>query len=90
MAETVGSLVDKLSIIQLKIFHMNEQLVRSDADQKHKIEVKQKINILQEQKKDLENELSGFLKDLVSGKAKLKLYRQFKMYNDPKYRIKNA
>lgn len=90
MAETVGSLVDKISIMQLKIYHMNEQLARKDADGCHKKAVSGKIKVLKIQKKDLEVELTDLLENLVSGKVKLKIYRQFKMYNDPKYRIKNV
>jgi len=90
MAETVGSLVDKISIIQLKIYHFGEQLSRRDADNLHKKMVIGKIKVLKIQKKDLETELSELLKNLAEGKAKLKIYRQFKMYNDPKYRLKNG
>ncbi|MDD5687073.1 MAG: DUF4254 domain-containing protein [Elusimicrobia bacterium] len=88
MAETIGSLVDKLSIIQLKIFYMNRQLERTDADNQHKKEAAQRIKIMQKQKKDLEIELSDLFENVKSGKTKLKIYRQFKMYNDPKYRVK--
>ncbi|MFA5779810.1 MAG: DUF4254 domain-containing protein [Elusimicrobiota bacterium] len=90
MAETVGSLADKISIIQLKIYHMSEQLVRKDADGYHKKIVLDKIKVLKIQKKDLETELSELFKNLAEGKIKLKIYRQFKMYNDTKYRIKNV
>ena len=90
MAETVGSLADKISIIQLKIYHMNEQLARKDADNCHKKMVIGKIEVLKIQKKDLENELSDLFENLIKGEAKLKIYRQFKMYNDPKYRTKNG
>ena len=90
MAETVGSLADKISIIQLKIYHFNEQLVRKDADSYHKKMVLGKIKVLKIQKKDLETELSELFKNLAEGKIKLKIYRQFKMYNDPRYRLKNG
>jgi hypothetical protein len=89
MAETVGSIVDKISILELKIYHMAEQLGRRDVDKKHRIEVKGRLLVLKKQKADLEDELSVLLSDLAAGKAKLKIYRQFKMYNDPKYRTKN-
>lgn len=90
MAETVGSLVDKLIISGLKIYHMNEQLTRADADAEHKAAVISKLEILREQKSDLENEVTGLIKNLATGEARLKIYRQFKMYNDPRYRIKNG
>lgn len=89
MAETIGSLVDKISIICLKIFHMHEQLKRKDVTLLHKRNVREKIKILEIQKKDLEEEFSNLFYDVINGKTKLKIYRQFKMYNDPCYRIKN-
>lgn len=90
MAETVGSLVDKISIIRLKIYHFGEQLSRRDADNLHEKMVLEKIKVLKMQKRDLETELSDLIKNLVSGKVKMKIYRQLKMYNDPRYRLKNA
>ena len=90
MAETVGSIIDKLSIIELKIFHMAEQARRKDIDSSHRRESLRKLKIMGTQRKDLAEELSLLLENLASGKATLKLYRQFKMYNDPKYRLKNG
>ncbi|MCX7648172.1 MAG: DUF4254 domain-containing protein [Elusimicrobiales bacterium] len=88
MAETIGSITDKISIIQLKIFHMKEQLQRTDVTEEFKSQINNKISVLNEQKKDLEDELTELFYDVFSGKRKLKVYRQFKMYNDPSYRIK--
>ena len=86
MAETVGSLIDKISIIQLKIFHMEEQVRRQDATQEHRDACKRKVEIMQVQKADLEQELSELAQGVLDGTKKLKVYYQFKMYNDPKYR----
>jgi len=88
MAETIGSLVDKISIMQLKIFHMAEQFSRPDADEEHKEAARRKMSVLEVQGKDLEAELSRLAHDVAAGRVQLKIYRQFKMYNDPKYRIK--
>lgn len=88
MAETMGTLVDKIAIFELKRFHMAEQLERSDASSEHKKSCRQKLKILTEQRDDLAVELSGLYGDIASGRKKIKLYRQFKMYNDPKYKIK--
>ena len=88
MAETVGSLVDKISIFNLKIFHMEEQIKRDDVDRIHVIECQQRLKILTLQRNDLINELNQLVKDIFSGKYQPKMYRQFKMYNDPKYGIK--
>lgn len=86
MAETVGSLADKISIIQLKIFHMRAQLERTDATPEHKAACSGKLEVMAVQLKDLEDELTQLAADVVSGKVRLKIYRQFKMYNDPRYR----
>ena len=90
MAETIGSLADKISIIQLKIYHMREQLQRADASEDHKAACSAKLGVMGVQVKDLEDELTQLVSDVVSGKVKLKIYRQFKMYNDPRYRAKSA
>ena len=90
MAETVGSLADKISIIQLKIFHMRGQLGRRDAAEDHKAACSAKLDVMAAQLKDLEDELTQLVSDVAAGKVKLKIYRQFKMYNDPRYRAKAA
>ncbi|OGR46584.1 MAG: hypothetical protein A2X34_04930 [Elusimicrobia bacterium GWC2_51_8] len=87
MAETLGSLADKISIIQLKRYHMSEQLVRRDSDEAHRAQVNSRLKILAAQKKDLENEFTALFYAYASKKSAPKIYRQFKMYNDPKYRI---
>ena len=87
MAETLGSLADKISIIQLKRYHMSEQLARQDADETHKTQVNLRLKILVEQKKDLENEFTALFHAYAAKKAVPGIYRQFKMYNDPKYRV---
>lgn len=86
MAETIGSLVDKISIVNLKIYHMKEQLKRADIDDSFRKDIKLKIRILKLQLSDLQNELDDLFKDVVTGKKELKVYRQFKMYNDPRYK----
>ena len=84
--ETVGSLVDKLSINELKIYHMKEQLERLDVDEKFKRDCEFRISILNIQRDDLKTELQTLMEDVLSGRKKFKLYRQMKMYNDQKYR----
>ena len=87
MAETPGSLADKLSIIQLKIFHMRGQLSRADAPPEHKAACSARLDAMAEQRKDLEEELTKLVCDAAAGRVRLKVYRQFKMYNDPRYRV---
>jgi hypothetical protein len=81
-SETPGSIIDKLSIISLRIFHMKEQLERTDADAAHIEKCKNRLLILDEQQKDLADSLTALWFDLCEGKKRLKIYRQFKMYND--------
>ena len=90
MAETIGSLVDKITIVELKRYHMEEQTRRPDAADEHHQTCRQKLAILTMQRDDLVEELNQLFQDVLEGMAQLKVYRQFKMYNDPKYRITGA
>lgn len=85
MAETVGSLADKLSIVELKIYHMREQAERSDRPPEFRETCEKNLAVLREQRDDLAEELSELLGDILEGRVVPKVYRQFKMYNDPKY-----
>jgi DNA-binding TFAR19-related protein (PDSD5 family) len=86
MAETVGWLADKISIMELKIYHMREQTEREDATAEFRERCSERLAVLQLQRDDLAAELEGLLRDLASGRVVPRLYRQFKMYNDPQYR----
>ena len=86
MAETAGSLVDKITIVQLKIYHHQEELQRDDSDESHHELCRRNVGILEEQLRDLEEELDQLFEDIVNGKRELKVFRQFKMYNDPKFK----
>lgn len=81
--ETPGSAIDRLSILSLRIYHMLEQLDRSDATAEHKEKVQNRLAIINEQHHDLSNSLQQLIDDIFAGKKVLKVYRQFKMYNDP-------
>lgn len=86
MAETVGSLVDKLSIAELKIYHMAEQADRPDASEEFRARCNDRLAVLRMQRDDLGAELTTLLADITAGRVVPKVYRQFKMYNDPQYR----
>lgn len=86
MADTVGSLADKISIFGLKIHHMREHTERPDATEEFRAECRERLAILESQRADLADELSRLLADIASGRSVPKVYRQFKMYNDPRYR----
>ncbi len=81
--ETPGAAIDRLSILSLKIYHMREQVERDDADAVHQLQCAQKLEVLARQRDDLAQALAALLTDLRAGRKQLKLYRQFKMYNDP-------
>ncbi|HEX6816422.1 MAG TPA: DUF4254 domain-containing protein, partial [Gemmatimonadaceae bacterium] len=83
MADTVGSLADKLSIMELKIYHMREQAERADATAEFRAQCSDRVRVLEQQRNDLSAELSELLAGLASGAVVPKVYRQFKMYNDP-------
>lgn len=85
MAETVGSLADKLSIVELKIFHMREQAERPDRPPAFRDQCQANLAVLEEQRDDLAREMSALFSDIVHGRVVPKVYRQFKMYNDPRY-----
>ncbi len=80
--ESPGWVIDRLSILCLKIYHMQEQVERDDVDKLHIDQCKNKLNVLLEQKNDLCTSLDELLIELESGKKKIKVYRQMKMYND--------
>ena len=81
-SETPGSIIDRLSINALKIFHMYEEIQRENAAESHRIKCSGKLSILQQQRQDLGQCLSKLLADLIGGKKRLKVYQQLKMYND--------
>lgn len=75
--------VDRLSILALKIYHMQEQVDRKDADAEHVARCKAKLDVLLEQQKDLSLAIDQLLDDIEAGRKYMKVYRQMKMYNDP-------
>jgi hypothetical protein len=81
--ETVGSAVDRLSINSLKIFHMDEQVERSDVDEAHLQACSKKSAVLREQREDLGHSVFELLEEYALGSKRPKVYFQFKMYNDP-------
>ena len=83
-SETAGGMVDRLSILSLKIHHMRIQTKRKDVDRAHREACTQRLARLREQRTDLAACFDRLLDDAAKGKAFFKVYRQFKMYNDPK------
>lgn len=87
MAETLGSLTDKITILELKRYYMQRQTERDDATEEHRQQCRQKLAVLTEQRDDLVMEIDQLFEAVMTGQKRLKVYRQFKMYNDPKYRV---
>ena len=75
--------VDRLSILELKIWHMKEQTERKDANQEHLARCQAKLEVLLEQRVDLSTAIDQLLEDYQAGRKVMKVYRQMKMYNDP-------
>lgn len=75
--------IDRLSILALKIYHMQAEVNRTDATAEHKALCQQKLNILLEQRQDLSKAIDDLLTDIRQGKKYMKVYKQMKMYNDP-------
>ena len=73
---------DRLSILALKIYHMNEEASREDAGASHKEACKKKLDILLEQREDLSTAIEQLLEDIKTGAKFMKVYKQMKMYND--------
>ena len=82
-SETPGAMIDRLSILSLKIRSMRLQTERTDVDRAHVDECMRKLNRLNEQRADLAGCLDRLLAECERGESRFKIYRQFKMYNDP-------
>ncbi|WP_108245592.1 DUF4254 domain-containing protein [Muricauda brasiliensis] len=74
--------IDRLSILALKIYHMQEEVNRSDASQEHIDKCSAKLAVLLEQRKDLSTAIDQLLADIEAGDKYMKVYKQMKMYND--------
>ena len=82
-SETVGSIVDRLSILALKVYHMREETLRRDVDEAHRTKCRGRLAVLETQRTDLARSLAVLLEELSAGVKGVKVYRQMKMYNDP-------
>ena len=82
-SETPAWLLDRMSILMLKIYHMKEQTERKDATPDHLKSTNAKLAILMEQKSDMQLAFDELIDDIARGTRRFKVYRQMKMYNDP-------
>ena len=74
--------VDRLSILALKVYHMNEEANREDASQTHRESCRKKLDVLLEQRVDLSTAIQQLIDDIENGRKFMKVYKQMKMYND--------
>ena len=81
--ETLGSSIDRLCILALRIYHLEEQRDRTDATAEHRESVTRKIAVALVQHEDLSRAAQQLADDIYAGRKKHKTYRQMKMYNDP-------
>lgn len=75
--------IDRLSILELKIYHMREQTMRTDVPHEHTARCRERLAVLLEQERDLSTAIDTLLDDISTGRKCMKVYRQMKMYNDP-------
>jgi hypothetical protein len=76
--------VDRLAILALKIYHMHEETLRTNTDVAHLEQCRLKLSVLLQQRTDLSLAINELLDDIEKGERYMKVYRQMKMYNDPK------
>ena len=81
-SESPAWAIDRLSILELKIYHMDEEVKRFDATELHKKNCNIKLQILIDQRTDLSKAIDQLLEDIESGNKYMKVYKQMKMYND--------
>lgn len=82
-SETPGMMIDRLSILALKIYHTREEAHRDSATEAHRRKNIARLAVLEEQRADLAGCLDALWKEVIAGTRRFKLYRQMKMYNDP-------
>lgn len=82
-SETPGMIIDRLSILALKEYHMHEETVRTGASAEHRAKCAEKLARIRRQRDDLTGCLAELLADVIAGRRTFSVYFQFKMYNDP-------
>jgi len=75
--------IDRLSILHLKIYHMQQEVDRKDSSPEHLAQCQIKLNILLDQQVDLSTSIDQLIEDISKGDKRMKVYKQMKMYNDP-------
>lgn len=81
--ETPAWAIDRLSILALKIYHMAQEVARTDVDESHTAACQKKLDVLLTQRVDLSAAIEELIEDIEAGRKYMKVYKQMKMYNDP-------
>jgi Protein of unknown function (DUF4254) len=82
-SETPGAIIDRLSILELKVYHTREEIRRTDAPPGHAERNRHRLDVLEAQQADLLRCLDNLWTEVMAGTRSFKVYRQLKMYNDP-------
>lgn len=82
-SESPGLMIDRLSILALKIYHTREETLRRDGPEGHVVRNRERLSILEEQRNDVASCLDRLWQQTLAGTRRFKLYLQLKMYNDP-------
>jgi hypothetical protein len=82
-SETPGMMIDRLSILELKVFHTREEIERGGVAEAHRERNRARLQVLEQQRGDLRGCLDALWREVMAGRRRFKLYRQMKMYNDP-------
>jgi len=82
-SESLGLMLDRLSILSLKLYHTEQEIDRSNAPVGHGQRNRERLAVLAEQRSDLADALDALWADILAGRRRFKLYRQLKMYNEP-------
>jgi hypothetical protein len=82
-SESPAWVIDRLSILALKVYHMTEETHRTGASEEHRLTCEKKLTILLNQQVDLSQSLDDLINDIKNGDKYMKVYKQMKMYNDP-------
>lgn len=83
-SETPGMIIDRLSILALKAFHMDLQTKREEVEAEHREQCAKKLAVIHKQQQQLQQCLKEFIDQVIKGERSFRVYHQFKMYNDPK------
>jgi hypothetical protein len=87
--ETPAWAIDRLSILALKMYHMEQETLRDDLSEADREGRRTKLAVLTQQRRDLSTAIEELMEDIAAGRKYMKVYKQMKMYNDPSFKLSN-